>query len=260
MKQGASFLMGTLFGIHGFTKAFACGTATHRESLQPRIALIIDDIGFSPSRARQFLDLNTPMTFAVLPRLSYSHSLALEIHGAGHEIMLHQPMEPFNPEVDPGPGALYVGDGAETITRVMEENISEIPFATGVNNHMGSRFTSSQKEIRETLRVIKEYNLFFIDSLTTHRSNAYKTARKLHMVTACRNTFLDSRQDVAFIKHQLHRLKRLAFKHGEAIGIGHPFPETCRAVSAFIQSIKDSNINFVHISDLLHRSGTQSSI
>ena len=140
--KGASFLVGTLFGFNGFSKVFACGTRGLRDGIQPRIALIIDDIGFSLGRARQFLDLNVPITYAVLPKVVHSQHLASEIHDCGHEIMLHQPMEPYDHEVDPGPGALYVGDKSEKIMRVMAENISAIPFATGVNNQMGSRFTS----------------------------------------------------------------------------------------------------------------------
>ena len=257
LVKSATFLLGSLFGIKGFSKAFACGKSNHRRALQPRIALIIDDIGFSPCRARQFLGLDIPITYSVLPRLQYSQSLASEIHLAGHEIMLHQPMEPFNPEVDPGPGALYVGDEPERLVGVMEENISEIPFATGVNNHMGSRFTASRKEMREALEVIKQKDLFFVDSLTSNRSKAYETARSLHMVTACRNIFLDTRLNENDIFSQLRRLKRCALEYGEAIGIGHPFPETARAVDRFIKTFKEANITLVHVTDLLSPTGEQ---
>ena len=257
LLKGATFLLGALFGIKGFSKAFACGKGLYRGASQPRIALIIDDIGFSPCRARQFLNLNIPITYSVLPRLQYSRSLASEIHHEGHEIMLHQPMEPFNPDVNPGPGALYVGDEPEKIIKIMEENISEIPFATGVNNHMGSRFTSSQKEMREALEVIKQEHLFFVDSLTTNRSTAYETARKLHMVAAYRNIFLDTRLSENAILCQLLRLKRRALQYGEAIGIGHPFLETARAVGRFIPTLRASNITPVHISDLLSPTGEQ---
>ncbi|MBW1720521.1 MAG: divergent polysaccharide deacetylase family protein [Deltaproteobacteria bacterium] len=242
--------MGAFFGFSGISKAFASERGSRRGGKGPaRIALIVDDIGFSPSRAHRFLDIGVPITFAVLPRVPYSHALAREIHEAGHEIMLHQPMEPFNPEVDPGPGALFVGDGADKIARVMEENISEIPFATGVNNHMGSRFTSSEKEMEEALAVIKEKNLFFVDSLTTSRSTGYETARRLHMAAACRNIFLDTRLDESAIFAQLERLARRALSRGAAIGIGHPFPETARAVGRFVRNLR--GIRLVYVSSLL---------
>jgi len=70
--------------------------------------------------------------------------------------MLHQPMQPYNSSLDPGPGALYEGDNSSRIIEIIEENISEVPLTIGVNNHMGSRFTECQREIYETLRVIKK--------------------------------------------------------------------------------------------------------
>ena len=97
----------TLAGIAGFNpfaKAFAMG----QRPQDARMAVIIDDIGNSFSRARQFLKLNIPITYAVLPRLVHSYDLAMEIHDKGHEIMLHLPMEPKEfPEANPGPGALF---------------------------------------------------------------------------------------------------------------------------------------------------------
>lgn len=230
------------------SKALAGGRGT---SFRPRIALIIDDIGFSLCRARQFLDLAVPVTYAVLPRLSHSHALAREIHAEGHEVMLHQPMEPFNASLDPGPGALYVGDEAGIIVKTIEENISEVPFATGVNNHMGSKFTACPKEIQAALQVVKNSGLFFVDSLTSSRSMAYKTARELHLDTACRNIFLDNRADIPSILSQLHRLRRHAARYGQAIGIGHPFPETAGAIRHFLKGLSDSEISFVHVSDLV---------
>ena len=248
----SAFLMaGSLIGLNSFSKAFAVCEKDKCSSFQPLISIIIDDIGYSISRARDFLNLNIPITFSVLPRLTNSYNLAVEIDGKGHEIMLHQPMEPYNSHLDPGPGALYVGYESDKIAGIVEKNISNIPFATGVNNHMGSRFTSCGKEISETLRVISNKDLFFIDSLTSGHSVAYKTARKLQMHAACRNIFLDNRLEDKYIQRQLHKLQIHSKIHGHAIGIGHPFPETARAIRRFISNYKHSSVSFVHISDLL---------
>jgi polysaccharide deacetylase 2 family uncharacterized protein YibQ len=248
--KSSSFLLGSLFGLNGFSQAY--GKSENREIFRPKIALIIDDIGCSVCRARQFLDLDEPITYSILPRLSYSHDLALEIHHDGHEIMLHQPMEPYNSRLDPGPGALYVGDGADRIAGVVEENIAHVPFAVGVNNHMGSRFTSSEREIRETLKVVEKSDLFFVDSLTSSRSVAYKTARRFHMPAASRNIFLDNVHDEESILSQLLKLKKYALRYGRAIGIGHPFSVTARAIRRFSSALKDSDISLVHVSSVLN--------
>ena len=249
--KSAFLLTSSFFGLSSFSKSFAFYEKTNNSLSQPLISIIIDDIGYSISRARYFLNLNIPITFSILPRLSNSYNLAVEIDDKGHEIMLHQPMEPYNSHLDPGPGALYVGYESKKIAGIVEKNISNIPFATGVNNHMGSRFTSCGKEISETLRVIGDKDLFFIDSLTSGRSVAYKTAKKLQMPAACRNIFLDNRLEEKYILRQLHKLQIHAKLYGHAIGIGHPFPETARAIRQFISISKHSGLSFVHVSQIL---------
>ncbi|MCX5894576.1 MAG: divergent polysaccharide deacetylase family protein [Proteobacteria bacterium] len=251
LHDSISFLLGSFVGFNGLSKAFACNDPENISLEKPCIALIIDDIGPSPGRARQFLELNIPITFAVLPRYPNSEDLAVEIHERGHEIMLHQPMEPYDSGIDPGPGALYVGDGLDRILRVIEGNIPSVQFATGVNNHMGSKFTSCQKEMQHTLEIIKERGLFFVDSLTSANSKGYDTAKKLNMPAACRNIFLDNHLNELAIIYQLKKLAEHAIKYGHAIGIGHPHPETVRAIRLFLKGFKSSNINLVHISDLL---------
>ena len=252
LLKSAGLLIGSFFGLNSFSKAFAIEKHRNQTVDQPRIALIIDDIGFSRSLARQFLNLGVPITFAILPRLIYSYDLALEIHDNGHEILLHQPMEPYNVDFfDPGPGALYVGDGPDKIERIIEENISGVPYAVGVNNHMGSRFTEEYKEIREMLENVKKRDLFFVDSLTSSHSIGYRTARKLHMSATGRNIFLDNVHDDSAIYNQLNKLKRHSKKYGHAVGIGHPFPETVHTIGRFLKNIKDSDISLVHVSDVL---------
>jgi polysaccharide deacetylase 2 family uncharacterized protein YibQ len=246
LHTSASFLLGSLFGFNRLSPAFACNDCSNSS-----IALIIDDIGPCANKARQFLDLNIPLTFSILPRDPKSEELAHEIHAKGHEIMLHQPMEPYDSWLNPGPGALYVGDELDKILNVMEENISSIPHAKGVNNHMGSRFTASQKDMQDTLEIIKERGLFFVDSLTCGNSKGYDTAKRLNMPAAYRNIFLDNQINELAILYQLKKLNDHAIQYGHAIGIGHPHPETARAIGLFLRAIKNSSINLVPISSFV---------
>lgn len=250
--KSASFLAGSLFGLSNVSKALAFQKHENKPFFQPRVALIIDDIGYSFSSSRQFLDLKVPITFSVLPRLTNSYEVAREIHARGHEIMLHQPMEPYNPKLDPGPGAIYVGSSPGEIMAAVQENITTIPFATGANNHMGSRVTERPKEMNEALSVIKKRGLFFVDSRTSIHSIAYKVAHKLHIVSAYRNTFLDNSLDESDIIFQLHKLTKHAQKYGRAIGIGHPFPETAKGIREFLTVFRKSGVSLVHISQVLY--------
>lgn len=251
LLKSASLLAGSLFGLNTFSRAFAFEQYDNHNFLQPGIALIIDDIGYSFTRARQFLELDVPITYSILPRLPKSHRLAMEIHSEGHEIMLHQPMEPHGTRFDPGPGALRVGDRPEAIVKTMEYNISEMFLAVGVNNHMGSRFTECCSGMNEALGVVKERGLFFIDSLTSSHSQAYSVARELGMVTARRNVCVDYQVSESTILSQLKRLQTQAIRDGHAVGIGHPFPATARAVKHFLHHVKHDNVSMVYVSDVL---------
>ncbi|MCP4681961.1 MAG: divergent polysaccharide deacetylase family protein [Desulfobacterales bacterium] len=254
LSKSASLFAGCLWGFNSLSKVCAFEQPENRLFPKPKIAIIIDDIGYSISRTRKFLEIGVPLTFSILPRLMNSHELAGEIHSQGHEIMLHQPMEPYDADLDPGPGALYAGDEPDRIIRIMDENISGIPFAIGVNNHMGSKFTACEQEMERSLGVVKEKGLFFIDSLTSNRSKAYKTAKKLHMVTGFRNIFLDNKREESAIIAQLHRLTKHALKYGCGIGIGHPFPETAGAIDRFSKKTESLAFSLVHISGILHQS------
>jgi polysaccharide deacetylase 2 family uncharacterized protein YibQ len=264
LLKGIAYLSGALFGLNLFSNAKAGQRRIFPINIPPlqklplskfapRIAFIIDDIGSSISRAQAFLDLRMPITFSILPKLLYSDLLAEEIHGQGQEIMLHQPMEPYCHKVDPGPGALYISYRDTEIEEIIQENLSQIPQATGVNNHMGSRFTSCSDKVVEALKIIKQNDLFFVDSLTSSHSQAYKMARRLNMRTAPRNVFLDTSPDIRFVRRQLEHLKQYALKHGAAIGIGHPHLSTLTALYEFKQELNETGPFFelVSVSELL---------
>ena len=255
LLNGLWWTWGALCGFHCTADPCVAATTSYKPFRPGKIAIIIDDIGYSLKSVQPFLDLNVPLTFSILPQLRRSRFVTSCIHAAGHEVMLHQPMEPSNTRLDPGPGALFVGDNVQRINRVLARNISDIPYIQGVNNHMGSRFTASRREMIHTIKMLKKNGLFFIDSLTSGQSVGYQTAREMK-ITACRNIFIDHIREPRFIAAQLFRLMRYALRHGWAIGIGHPFPETASAIKQFASAPSIGDIVYVPISRVLPASGT----
>ena len=118
---------------------------------------------------------------------------------------------------------------------------------------MGSGFTSSSDKVVEALKIIKQKDLFFVDSLTSSHSQAYKMARRLNMRTAPRNVFLDTPPDIRAVRRQLRHLKQYALRHGAAIGIGHPHLSTLAALYDFKREINEKGpfFDLVSVSDLL---------
>ena len=248
LAKSAGFLIASLFGSRLPVSAeFSPFPVNH----PPRIALIIDDIGFNLKRADLFLNADIPITFSILPRVCWSVESALALHDRGHEIMLHQPMEPFNTEVDPGPGAIFVDDRPECIHQVVADNIATVPHVVGVNNHMGSKYTRQPQKMGLALDVVRSRGLFFVDSLTTGYSTAYACARQMGMPTIRRDLFLDNQHEVSSIIRQMKRLRKLAHNHGSAIGIGHPRPETAEGIMRFLETPEGRDVSFVYISQLL---------
>ncbi len=246
------FLQASILAVTAASLGPAKALAALGSSARAKLALIIDDIGFSRKRAHAFLGLGIPITYAVLPRLYYTTELAREIHRLGHEIILHQPMEPIRPDIDPGPGALYVEYSPDRIEHVLDDNIATVPYAVGVNNHMGSRFTQDQDKVVKVMDVVKRNGLYFVDSLTTSRSRAYQVARGMHMAALRRHFFLDLRQDPGAVCFQLCRALFFARRHGYAVVIGHPHQATIEGLRLFTSTVARTRlIDWVYVSDLL---------
>lgn len=231
--------------------AKAAARPTGEPPVAASIAVIIDDIGFSRTRAYNFLDLEIPLSFSILPRVTHTRELAECLYAAGHEVMLHQPMEPVDKRSNPGPGALYTAYPRQAIVDVLVRNIDAVPHIIGVNNHMGSKYTADPAKMEQALEVVKSRTLFFVDSLTTPRSAGYATANRLGILALQRNIFIDNCLTIQSILLQLARLQRRALQTGRAVAIGHPFPETVAALQIFDRKMRKDGVHFVSISDLL---------
>jgi len=217
----------------------------------PRIAIIIDDMGYHQKMGGELLDLDLNLTYSFLPHAPFTKSQEARAWEMGRDILVHMPMEPRDPMWDPGPGALYLNESAENIALAVEENIALVPHAVGVNNHMGSKFTADQQAMHEVLDLLHKKNLFFVDSLTAPGSVGEEEARKMGIRTASRHVFLDNSQTQEDICRQLKRLVAYAKKHGTGIAIGHPNRATINALSLCREMLL-KQVRIVGIHELVH--------
>jgi hypothetical protein len=139
----------------------------------------------------------------------------------------------------------------ETVRRVLLQDLQAVPNAIGINNHMGSRFTASSQAMRILLTLVRERDLFFLDSVTASQSVGYDLAQEMGIKAARRTVFLDNDQNPDKIRAQLDLLVRLAGEHGQAVGIGHPYPATVEALRKY-QSQLRSRTEMVGLSRLVH--------
>jgi len=204
------------------------------------IALIIDDIGYDQTMAMDLYALEPNISFSILPWSPHGRTIAGILRDKGAQIMLHLPMEPVQyPDVNPGPGALFASMSPDALITQLEKNLEDVPGASGVNNHMGSRLTTEAVQMYQIFTILKKRNLFFIDSMTAPKSQCRAAARLLQVRFGERDVFLDNIQEVDYITGQFAQLKKIALKYGSAVGIGHPYPATLATLKAELPKIKE---------------------
>lgn len=219
---------------------------------RPKVAIILDDLGYDRKIARKFLALDANLTFSILPHSPHNRAIAREARQKGAEIMLHLPMEPLEyPAVDPGPGALLVKMKPDELIRQLEINLADVPYVQGVNNHMGSRLTAESNQLYQIFTILKKRKLFFIDSRSTADTLCRPSARLFKIPFAERDVFLDHEHRPEFIRKQLKRLIKLARERGEAIGIAHPSRITYDVLQQMLPELKKS-VRLVPASKLVH--------
>ncbi|MFO8031667.1 MAG: divergent polysaccharide deacetylase family protein [Desulfohalobiaceae bacterium] len=223
-----------------------------KEKPQAKLALVMDDIGQSLPQAKRLLQaLGPDVTLSILPYQAKSEQIVDMADSQDMEFLLHLPMEPEGyPEVDPGPGALYVNMQSNMIQETVQENLEQVPGAVGVNNHMGSRFSADLEGMRTVLQELKKQDMFYMDSLTTSHSQVKALAREISIPILSRDVFLDNKQDVQAVMKQLHKAEALALQLGQAIAVGHPYPQTLEALEMWAENRKD-NVELVKLSELL---------
>ncbi len=217
----------------------------------PRIALIIDDLGYDRDMAMAFFQIDLPLTFSVLPIAPYSDAIVQEASRRGRELMLHLPLEPKNyPSLNPGPGALLTDMDETEIRRALEAHLSRVAGSRGVNHHMGSYFTERRDKMGIVLRELKKRSLFYIDSRTTKETVALEMARKMGLPSARRHVFLDNELSPRRIRFQMERLLGMARRSGTAIGIAHPHEETLQVIKEY-QHRLEKNVKVIPASELV---------
>lgn len=218
----------------------------------PRIAIVIDDLGYTDGGiAREMLELEMPVTISILPQLRHSADVLRLAKRSGRCVLLHLPMEAGKryPE-DLEPVTVDMSDAE--IASLVGEYMESLPGVEGVNNHQGSRATADVRVMRAVCRALGDYDVFFLDSLTSPESVAYNVAIEAGLRAAANGGFIDDATDRRDdVETQLRALAETARKNGVAIGIGHPHPWTLEALRAFESYLLTTDIELVSLCDLI---------
>jgi polysaccharide deacetylase 2 family uncharacterized protein YibQ len=222
----------------------------------PRLAIVIDDLGQKLPHLQELAALELPLTVAVIPGLPATAATVREAGRLGIEMILHQPMEPREEGgKDAGAGVLLVSMGPAEVRSRVAESLAAVPGAVGVNNHMGSRFTEEATALAPLMAELKARDLFWLDSRTTAATRGVEAARAAGVPVLERDVFLDAEVNPDFIRAQVRRAVVLARERGQAVGIGHPHPETIAALRELRGELLASGVALVRLSALVPRGG-----
>lgn len=189
-----------------------------------KLCFVIDDAGENVANVKKYTALPFPVTIAVLPRVSHSAECAQIIRSAGKEVILHQPMQAVNLNMNPGEGAVKADMHLYEIEEIVLENIRRIGPVKGMNNHEGSLITSEVLKIGAVLEVCMAEGIYFIDSRTAlaEANQVRQAALERNMNVLERNApFIDNvitREDML---SEIYKGLAVANKQGRAIMIGH---------------------------------------
>jgi len=216
-----------------------------------KIVIIIDDVGINHKMSEATVNFNEPLTLAFLPYGENTQGFIDRAAQKKHEIMVHFPMEPIDETVNPGPNAARVGMSEVELKRLFETELSKLHGFDGVNNHMGSRFTQDYAGMSTFMDVLKEKDLFFVDSKTIGNSVGTSTAIEKGVANLTRDVFLDHVETPEFVNSALQKLEKAALKNGYAVAIGHPKEVTLNALATWIPDARSRGFEIVRAGDLI---------
>lgn len=232
----------------------AKATQSMKKSSRSQVALIIDDLGNGMRGTEEIFHLPIKLTVAVMPFLSTTEADATRAHNRGDDVLLHLPMEPRQGKPEwLGPGAVLATMSDDEVRKRVEAALDNVPYAIGINNHMGSKVTGDERVMKIVLSVCRERGLFFVDSKTTFKSVVGKISEEMGLPRVENQVFLDDMHNATYVLKQMRLVQQKALHSHYCITIGHvgiQGKETAAGIRSGINEMKDS-VEFIGISDLV---------
>jgi polysaccharide deacetylase 2 family uncharacterized protein YibQ len=217
-----------------------------------RLVIIIDDMGHSLRRGNDALALPGKLNFAVIPYTPFGEQLAETAHRSGKEVMLHAPMSTVE-QLPLGTGGLTPELSREEFQDTISAALATVPHVRGINNHMGSDLTQRREQMAWLMQDLRWQDLYFVDSRTSEKSVAATVATEFDVPNLSRHVFLDNERTPEAIDARFTELLAVVNKHGLAVAIGHPYPQTISYLHEALPLLSEQGIRLVFVSEALAR-------
>ncbi len=215
----------------------------------PKLAIVLDDWGYSARNLQGLMKINSPVTLSVLPELPYSTEVAQKAREKGFEVIIHMPMEP-KAKMRLEALTLLTTMSDDQIRSTFNKALASVPYAVGANNHEGSKATEDPRLMGIFLEELKKKDMFFLDSLVTNDSTGEYLARKIGVKFAKRSVFLDNESSEDYIKGQFEKAVSAAIRNGSAVAIGHDRPNTIAVLGQLMPTLGTRGVEAVPVSEL----------
>ena len=217
------------------------------------ISIVIDDIGYSHTQGWMAIALPNSVTLSILPDAPYGEYLGEQADIAGHETMLHLPMQAIG-SAPQEMHTLNTGMDESQLKKSVRDYLLRFPYVSGLNNHMGSQLTASSIHMSWLMESIENKpGLYFVDSRTTTETQAQFQAVAHEIPTSRRDVFLDNSTSPDAILEQLEQLKTLSRRNGFALGIAHPHKSTLDILRKELPKLEAEGLELVPVSEYIRR-------
>ncbi|MDP2657278.1 MAG: divergent polysaccharide deacetylase family protein [Candidatus Deferrimicrobium sp.] len=218
----------------------------------PRLAIVVDDLGYDPVRDAEWLDFPERITVSVLPHGPSSKSFAASARTHGFGVILHVPMEPEGAVADrTEPFLLRRGMPPEEIAERFARMSADVPQAKGASNHMGSAFTSDLAAMAAFAQALKGKGFFFVDSVTSAGTVGSMAMEQASVPVTRRDVILDDDGRPEEMRRQWAAVLAIAKDRGQAILLCHARRETRKALLELLPQLRREGIRAVTVEELL---------
>lgn len=222
---------------------------------KPMIAVIVTGLGLNQTGTASAIDsLPGNVTLAFAP---YGAGLGATVgaaRGAGHEVLLEVPLEPFDyPDSDPGPDTLLTGQAPRDNLDKLFTVMGKFGGYVGIINHMGARFTASAQDFGPVMEELGARGLGYVDDGSSNRSVAPQLAAANQVEFGKADMSLDLNPARAPILDQLKLLEQKATDKGSAIGVISALPISVQTLAEWAKTAEDRGFTLVPVSALMQK-------
>jgi len=218
----------------------------------PRLAIVVDDLGYDPVRDAEWLAFPDKITVSVLPHGPSSRSFAASAGTHGFGVILHVPMEPEGDAADrTEPYLLRRGMPPGEVADRFARMAADVPQANGASNHMGSAFTSDTAAMAAFAQALKAKGFFFLDSVTSAGTVGSSAMEQAGVPVIRRDVFLDDDGRPDEMRRQWNAALAMAKERGQAVVLCHARRETRKLLLELLPQLRREGIRAATVEELL---------